>query len=1048
MHRTLYIKIKEKINKKKYIDVILLLVLSAVPFLRNGIEGYIRPLDSYFPIYPLDYYNRLTSWYETGAYFGNDGSFTSIAFKPFYIFPAFLDKIGIPPNIVNRLTYIVFFFALGYSAYYMVSNLIKTQNRTIPLISALFYMYNPFIVGYLNLGHWYTLLSYASLPFMLTFLEKALKQKEKWPQYSTLIGFLSIFVIPRVRIFPEFIQILGIYLLIHYLINRNEKNELIHMIKIILGIFLTSIMFNAYWILPSLTNVNNIYNLLTTPPIAIESAFHIPSAYILPWNILFLVGYGIPMNEYGQFYYNPIIITLFITLIIFISYNFVIKNKKNETKYFLVILVTKLSFIFLISQYPKFVEIYITVRNTVITPLDLLFFPTSLQYTSIAILLAYTYLIGNTLNEIITPQRKLRAGIKKIVPVLLLLIILTTSKPTFLGITNDFLTPINVPDYYDNSREWLLDQEDDFRVMVVPHSYWLFFIKHEWAFSGVYDISEIIEQVTPAPIVSFKPDFGYSNGSEITNLAYETLTANPKNSQILDLLNIKYILIRNDVIDETEYPYDLIRDNYINEKTDGKLEYYENEDYLPIIFTNSKSIPVYGNLDTLYELSLNSKRSFNSTTYFLLDQMNLEKQKQIMEIEKKVVIDQNYAIPPTIEDFIESNNIQIHHFDNKTLTPPIHQSSNIDNIQIKYEKKSPERYIIKINTSNPIFINLNMLYNNKWIAKRESNQLPHYKSNSFANCWYLESSGIHEITIEYPGWRMETIGEIITSISIIGTILSIYFQRTTIFSNESLIHRYIHRLIRKTDPINKYVFNRVGSGYGIVDAIVNPLGVDRWLRYKKIRDKIGHTQNSIILDVGPGSEGISTYLETQDRSFVILDIDKNSFHKNKNNGILADGKQIPIKNNAFSLVTSLDTLEHIPQQSRKKFVNELKRVSKKKIICSTVIQSLDGEYQGKNYDLIFQNKYKKIFGVPEKNTKEHIECGHPTKKEINSYFPKAKVTGYQNAVNWKKYMLMQYNFPFGVLTGLFYYIFWKKDADRPPFWGAIIEWEKEKNTHL
>jgi len=127
MHRTLYIKIKEKINKKKYIDVILLLVLSAVPFLRNGIEGYIRPLDSYFPIYPLDYYNRLTSWYETGAYFGNDGSFTSIAFKPFYIFPAFLDKIGIPPNIVNRLTYIGFFFALGYSAYYMVSNLIKTK---------------------------------------------------------------------------------------------------------------------------------------------------------------------------------------------------------------------------------------------------------------------------------------------------------------------------------------------------------------------------------------------------------------------------------------------------------------------------------------------------------------------------------------------------------------------------------------------------------------------------------------------------------------------------------------------------------------------------------------------------------------------------------------------------------------------------------------------------------------------------------------------------------------------------------------------------------
>lgn len=345
-------------------------------------------------------------------------------------------------------------------------------------------------------------------------------------------------------------------------------------------------------------------------------------------------------------------------------------------------------------------------------------------------------------------------------------------------------------------------------------------------------------------------------------------------------------------------------------------------------------------------------------------------------------------------------------------------------------------------TKKPSFINFNMLYNKKWTASVKDQHLPHYKSNSFSNSWYIEKPGTYNISIEYPSWKTEKISELITLLSLAIFIIYSMFTIEKDEKNGRGLRPILSKLLKKTERLNKFAFKVSKNSYGLLDAVFNPIGVDRWIRYKKIRTMVERNNGKIVLDVGPGIEGLSTFLRDEERIFVLVDIETQSFSKNRENGILADGNYLPLRTGTFELVICLDTLEHIPTEKRHKFVEELKRVARDEILCSTVMQSRDGVFRGREFDLLFQRDYQRLFGDVEKNTAEHIRCGHPSKNEIESYFPNGKIIGYQNAFNWQKYMIWQYQLPMGLFTGIAYLLFWSKDEDRPPFWGAIITWKK------
>jgi ubiquinone/menaquinone biosynthesis C-methylase UbiE len=200
-----------------------------------------------------------------------------------------------------------------------------------------------------------------------------------------------------------------------------------------------------------------------------------------------------------------------------------------------------------------------------------------------------------------------------------------------------------------------------------------------------------------------------------------------------------------------------------------------------------------------------------------------------------------------------------------------------------------------------------------------------------------------------------------------------------------------------------------------------------------------------VLEVGSGGQGISPFLSLLrgDCNVFLLDIRRDAFKGLRNgNRVVADRCRLPFKDKTFDVVISVDTVEHIPQMMRHNLYEELKRTCKEKIILTCPIQSNNGLFQGMQYDVMFQHLHERIYRAKEPNTEQHIAAGHPTLEEINSELPNSSIYAYKNCDIWLKYMLFSRKPFLGLFCGLLYYLFWKRNDDKPPYWGAIIVWNR------
>ena len=241
--------------------------------------------------------------------------------------------------------------------------------------------------------------------------------------------------------------------------------------------------------------------------------------------------------------------------------------------------------------------------------------------------------------------------------------------------------------------------------------------------------------------------------------------------------------------------------------------------------------------------------------------------------------------------------------------------------------------------------------------------------------------------------------------------------------------------------MSKRLYKPNSTNYGLSEAFFRSRGIDRWSRYVHIVNELRITNGKglSVLEVGSGGKGISGFLSSLEWDYFALDIQKDALRDlKKSHKVVGDGCRLPFKDKAFDIVISVDTAEHIPKTIRHNFYEELKRVHKKKIVVTCPMQSNDGLFQGKRYDLTFQYFYQKEKGIEESNTAQHIASDHPTLNELKKEFPSSKICGYKNCDIWLKYMLFSLKPLIGLFCGLLYYLFWKKNDGKPPYWGAII----------
>ncbi|MBT9150850.1 MAG: hypothetical protein DDT40_01029 [candidate division WS2 bacterium] len=159
--------------------------------------------------------------------------------------------------------------------------------------------------------------------------------------------------------------------------------------------------------------------------------------------------------------------------------------------------------------------------------------------------------------------------------------------------------------------------------------------------------------------------------------------------------------------------------------------------------------------------------------------------------------------------------------------------------------------------------------------------------------------------------------------------------------------------------------------------------------------------------------------------------------------MVGDGCYLPFKDNSFDVVTSLDSLEHIPEYKKAAYCCEMKRVATGYVIIQCPADSTDGMFLSTVYDTKFLEWHRWHFGKDEMNTAEHLNSGLPKVEELMKLFPGAQISGKQNCELWLRYMKGAFMPYVRIIVGLFYKAFVLKRDNQPPYKSCLLIWRKE-----
>lgn len=159
-------------------------------------------------------------------------------------------------------------------------------------------------------------------------------------------------------------------------------------------------------------------------------------------------------------------------------------------------------------------------------------------------------------------------------------------------------------------------------------------------------------------------------------------------------------------------------------------------------------------------------------------------------------------------------------------------------------------------------------------------------------------------------------------------------------------------------------------------------------------------QPNTILDVG----GRGGFLQSLTKATVTILDEEGTKAENVQKG---DGSRMNLADGSYDAVVSCDTLEHIPKKDRKKFVQELIRVSNDLVILCAPFS----DYGAANEEKKLQINYKNITGGAHRWLKEHADYVLPRLSETLKAFKDSSYStvsfGHSSLALWRP--LMQAN---------------------------------------
>lgn len=240
--------------------------------------------------------------------------------------------------------------------------------------------------------------------------------------------------------------------------------------------------------------------------------------------------------------------------------------------------------------------------------------------------------------------------------------------------------------------------------------------------------------------------------------------------------------------------------------------------------------------------------------------------------------------------------------------------------------------------------------------------------------------------------------------------------------------------------LNKVLLNYLQKEkFGIIEALVFSNAMTFWQRHLAVARHIRIRDGGLsVLDVG-GADALARFMDVSKFHFCALNVDRSAFTNNplRDRLFVADGGNMPFRNESFDILTSVSTLEHMPKERREAFLNELKRVARKMVIIYVPVDQF-----GARYDRKYAEIHQKLLGYVEPFTAEHIRYGLPSLAELRRSFPDADICGVQNCAVWYVLILFEGVPILQLFAGLFYLAILKKFDDNPPYYGCIVSWRK------
>ncbi len=537
-----------KIHPNKFIVPLLLIPLVLVSiWFRNGLihGGGEEGILYYNPQKTLQLSTSVWAEFTTGS-----PIIIWLTKVPVIYLATILEKTGTQPFIFQAILFYSLMVIGIISVYLLTLNLLeKNNNKLIPFISALFYLFNPFAFSQV----WGRSLSTQYFAFVLLPLSLLLFALGiKWKKYifGIFIALVSTVMATGYELLTFIVVywlILSIYLIYRVLVSKEKVGETLFGIKFILFIFVFWCLFNSWWLVPLLLSFGSVYSSnLTGSTDNLGSLLGVSRSFTLDVIVRLLhKGYFFDSTSF-----SPIYSTLPFQIISFIPFGFVIVGVINLLKnqglvrfrFFIVLLILGL-FVSLGANFPTgwlFIWFFQHLK-----PLQA--FRNPFEKFGLVFVLGYCPLFAYGLVYILE-----RIKFKKLV--LFLVLFLTCGVyawPMWTGRViagPDKKIGLDVPTYYKDLRDFLKDRGGDFRLLMTPiwsgdGAYYL------WGNGGRYQGADPMVFMLDQPLISNSPHEPYY---------YDFITTTRNYMQredvvpALSLLRTKYLVDRKDAIFVTD----------------------------------------------------------------------------------------------------------------------------------------------------------------------------------------------------------------------------------------------------------------------------------------------------------------------------------------------------------------------------------------------------------------------------------------------------------------------------------------------------------------